>query len=1228
MTNIITTIIGLLEKVVLVLKKGLKEDNDIQTAILISLAPRVLTDPDELSRVKPYLNNLKNAIDKQNINNIAVAGSYGSGKSTLIKTFQNQYPQYKYLNISLASFKDNKGSNDPEAFERKLEISILQQMFYHVKPSEIPDSRFKRIVNITNKKLLFLTTFFVLWILSALLLFKFDYLNMLNPSKWNITYPFDWVALFSSCVFLAGVALLVKSVYRLFSNSKINKVNIKGELELGEAVEKSVFNHHLEEILYFFERTKFNVVVIEDVDRFDSTDIFTKLREINILINNSSLIKRSVKFVYAIKDEMFTDKSERVKFFEFIIPVIPFINPSNANEQLVKLIEGANLKGVLSEEFTSDVVTFIDDIDMRLLINIFQEYQVYRNVLSASLNQDKLFAILVYKNIYPDDFGLLAKRRGSLYKFLTDKETYIGKLKDELLDEINKIDSRLNILYGEASKDIKELRSVYINRLASRLKNFHSFKVVGKSVSLLEAVEDEFFNDIKMSARIMYGTYRFSYSNTYYLDEPVPGDVNFSSIEKEVSSDMTYDQRENVLNDKARNQIDILKIEKGKLRNRISELESLSVQEIFELIKIDDYLGVFNDSYLMRNLLLNGHIDEHFEDYISLLHEISLTKDDFNFERNIKSGIYVQFDYKLTKTDNLIRRLPEKYFIRDVMLNYSILECLLDNEIKYISKFEKFFNVLGKDGEKQFHFVYGFIVSNPKKLGRFVNYLCGVKPGLWLYINTKSGLSGDAVLKLMCNIFDYASLNAILKFENVESLATYIEQLDAFFQFCSEIKNINNIKNFISERNIKIKRLDLPSDEQEHIFNFIYSRNHYEITQHNISVIIKGNHKEHIHDELLSSNYTTILKLQLKELEEYIIANIESYIQNVMTLMENNCNESEETIVNILNRKDVKNSLKERLLISQNAQIQSISVIEDVDVKQMVLSKNKIAPTWNNVFDYYDSVEYCLDDTLISFLNDSANNDRLKLMVINDNANKDEQYLREISDKVLHCHELSLEAFIKLLGCFPYEFNSIRFSDFELQRIDILLDNKKIAFNVDNYKEIKGKGLSIRFIEIYQDQFVNKFSECEIEASDWLLIFRSPKISKEIKVTLIQSIDHDIITHNNEITVEVGNILGTDCFVPLGYEIIAALFKSYNNTEQRVTLINSQFPNLNETQIQSLTEELGQDYGKIFLKQRRPVFPYNDFNLNFFSNLKERDMIIRYEVNDARDSIKVFAKYQ
>lgn len=121
-----------------------------------SLAPKVLTKPEDIEKIQPYLNKLKETIDAKDVNNIALTGSYGSGKSTILKTFKALNPQYKFLNVSLAAFNQKDGELElveKEKLERLLEVSILQQIFYHVKPEKIPESRFKRIVNIPTSKI-------------------------------------------------------------------------------------------------------------------------------------------------------------------------------------------------------------------------------------------------------------------------------------------------------------------------------------------------------------------------------------------------------------------------------------------------------------------------------------------------------------------------------------------------------------------------------------------------------------------------------------------------------------------------------------------------------------------------------------------------------------------------------------------------------------------------------------------------------------------------------------------------------------------------------------------------------------------------------------------------------------------------------------------------------------------------------------------------------------------
>ncbi|MGW8123204.1 YobI family P-loop NTPase [Roseivirga echinicomitans] len=1230
MNTIITKAIYYLQRIIAFLQKRIPKEIQENTTIN-SLAPKTLTDSKDLERIKPYLDNLKQAIEAKGINNIAITGSYGSGKSTVLKTFQDQNSSYEFLNISLASFKENKDGQ--ESLERRLEISILQQMFYHVDPSVIPDSRFKRIVNVSEWRLTALTSLFILWLFSSTILFIFGYAEKLNPVNWRLSDSFDWITFVSFLVFVCGFGLIINKIYRLFKNSKINKLSIKGELELGDAVDKSVFNQHLEEIIYFFERTDFNVVVIEDVDRFDSTDIFTKLREINILLNDSDLIKRPIKFLYAIKDDMFTDKTERVKFFEFIIPVIPFINPGNANDQLTRLITNANLQDVLSEEFTSDIVTFIDDIDMRLLINIFQEYQVYERILNLSIGHDNLFAILVYKNIYPDDFGDLARRKGKLYSFLANKSLYISSLKNDLNTQISDIDDRLKLLEREIKKPIEELRAVYINRLIAKLPQFHKLDNDGRQVSVNEAVEDEYFNKIKQNIPLTYFQYSARNWDINYSRKNT--EVKLSDIEKDISRSLTYIEREKLLTDKKNNQAEVLKLDKAKLKNRITELENLSIQEIFELIEINDYLGDFGNSYLMRNLLLNGYIDENFDDYISLFHEVSITKSDFVFEKSVKAGISLDFKYELEKTENLIKRIPDKYFQRDVILNYSLIRCLLDNQLKFSKQLDNIFKCLKMDESKQFDFIHGFINNSPQHIALFIELLCSDKTGLWYYINEKSDLPDSEIQRLIRLIFEYANLDDVNRFDNVESLVNYFENLSEPFAFLGVFDNTNNVEKFISDKKIKFINLDLPKENQTQLFQQIYTNEHYQISEHNIEAIIKGNKKEYDTGQLQESNYTTLLKLELKPLYNYIDSNIEGYILNVMTLMKENTEESEGAILNILNRKseELSNKVKEKVLVSQKTMIQSINDIENVEIQQLALSHDRVVPNWENVFEYYNEIsgeddKSDFDKVLVDFLNRPINYEELCKVKIN-SSNATNDLIKKISNKILHGNKLTDSAFTKLLASLPYVYKQINYDGFSRPRLDILLDKNILTLSPENIEGLKqiDRSLSLRLIEDKQDKLIQDFTNLSLDSDDWLGILKSSRINGQIKLELVQSMDDSIIIDNLSVANIVCDLLPTDKRFPMNFEVLEAMFKANVSIKKRVHLLNLNFPDMNDEQIQSLTERLGKDYKKIFMKQHKPLFPNNDYNLDFFIKLQDRGLIIRYKLNEKGDKIKVIAMY-
>ena len=73
-----------------------KKNEVIKKKTLISsLAPKVLTKKEDIEKVQPYLDKLNETIDTKGINNIALTGGYGSGKSTIIATFKELNPQYE-----------------------------------------------------------------------------------------------------------------------------------------------------------------------------------------------------------------------------------------------------------------------------------------------------------------------------------------------------------------------------------------------------------------------------------------------------------------------------------------------------------------------------------------------------------------------------------------------------------------------------------------------------------------------------------------------------------------------------------------------------------------------------------------------------------------------------------------------------------------------------------------------------------------------------------------------------------------------------------------------------------------------------------------------------------------------------------------------------------------------------------------------------------------------------
>jgi len=220
-----------------------------------------------------YIELLKKGVNDKDVKNIALTGSYGSGKSSILKRFLNELPkkeQKKYLEISLANFdKDSKENEKEQSIER----SILQQIFYKVSKDKVPYSKLNRTENKDSKELWSYAFIFFVWIVSF---FVYKHRDAIHKTLETYDINIQTILLLGSIIpLLVTTFMIIYLILRGTGKIKLNKLSFQGvNLDLEENKEGSLLNQYIDEILYFFEATDYEVVIIEDLDRHEVTNIF------------------------------------------------------------------------------------------------------------------------------------------------------------------------------------------------------------------------------------------------------------------------------------------------------------------------------------------------------------------------------------------------------------------------------------------------------------------------------------------------------------------------------------------------------------------------------------------------------------------------------------------------------------------------------------------------------------------------------------------------------------------------------------------------------------------------------------------------------------------------------------------------------------------------------------------------------------------------------------------
>lgn len=865
-----------------------------------------------------YKNAMNYIFEHNDIRNVAITGAYSAGKSSILASYKKQ-SGLKFIHISLAHFCSFTGENDRDVTEAILERKIINQLIQHIDVNKIPQTNFK-VKRRVKRRVVLAQTIMILVAYIAFLHFRnfniwSDYLSVLKFFHERDSYgfldftvdPYSKMVSGGLLIILGGI-LIYLIINNLKNNNILKKIKLKTyEIDLFDKAEESYFDKYLNDVIYLFENTNANAIVFEDIDRFEINGIFERLREVNSLVNIrlEKEKKDSLRFFYLLRDDIFQSK-ERTKFFDYIVPIVPIMDSSNSYDELIKHFDQGEILGLFDEKFLQDISLYIDD--MRLLKNIYNEFIIYNCKLNITeLNHNKMLAIIVYKNLFPQDFGDLQLNKGMIHHLFARKSYFIADGIKELQEKLVKKQKEIEAMDNEHLQKLDELnflsRHLRINDLESRRKNLEN-----KLNNRREQFEDE-----------------------------------IRKIEKEIL----------LLNNKTLSQL--ITRENEERIFSTSFTDELGIKKDFTSVKGNDYFS------LLKYLIRNGYIDETYADYMTYFNEKSISRQDKVFLRSITDRISKDYMYELKNPEKIIPRLRIVDFDQIEILNFDLLEYLLKTpeNIQYLNRF-----LLQLRMTKNIVFIKKFMESQKETL-LFVKHLNLQWPDLFSTLLEEEQLP-PSLIKLYSLYTIYSLDSESLELVNKNNiLSNYISGCEDYLNI--ENPNIEKLIAGFKLLRISFKDIDYNTANKD-LFNNVYQNSLYEINFNLVKLILEEVYKIECCEDIFDRNYTSILSQPNSPLAQYIQQNMNSYIECVLLKMQSGINDDETKIMLILNDDSIEFGNKQKYIQKLKTFVTRIEDITDKSLWKDLIERNLVRYSEDNVIEYFLFTE-SMDNCLIEWIN-------------------------------------------------------------------------------------------------------------------------------------------------------------------------------------------------------------------------------------------------------------------
>lgn len=1080
------------------------------TAIRYTTSREVQMNPIKLSPVSDaqignYDAQLTFALTDPDMKNIALSGPYGAGKSSILATYKLRHPELKFLHISFAHFQDTSRADGHPTDEKRLEGKIINQLIHQLPAQAIPQTHFPLLREVDRAKVKGYIYWAIFWLLLlAFICFHDAWCGLVDSLSLESIRSLLGMTQRKEAVLVAAVICVILAARGLTDyiclqrNQRIlRKVNFKGanvDIELFSGENDSYFDRYLNEVLYLFDHVDADVVVFEDIDRYDRNLIFERLREINVLANCiRGQERKPLRFLFLIRDDLFTTK-DRTKFFDVIIPVVPVMDGSNSYAMLIRLFGQLEEDARPGDEFLRGVSLYIDD--MRLLRNIFNEYSVYycnyKESNEIELNVDKLLAMVIYKNLFPADYSMLHRGKGYVYTLFYNKPQLVCRKREELPKQLQTLEERLEEIQQEVFRDMNELDAAYYaenrrTRIQATGEEDISFSSRAKYIEAIKAnsYEIEYYSvDYYSSGRWVKENVRDKFDrlrkNPEYLEHK-------AMIEKRADAENLRQQIAEV-----KNALETLEI--MPLREMI---DNGNADEIFgatytnALGEVESYADVKRSSYfsLIPYLVRSGYIDESYQDYMSYYYADGLRREDKVFLRSLLEHNYKGAAYRLEEPCKVVGWMHSGQFETAECLNYQLLDALLLTAC-HPGELPKGTVQRGVDCEDRLRRLIRYVFKN-RAMDFFDGYLWHGKYAADFVEqmnreceNAATWVLGDEMLgartkcKYAMQTILHADTYRSRDLEDRQRLSEYVGQntqfLYAEFAEGEEKRFVEGIELF----QVKFQRLVLTDEEWDRaedpdrgtttlknnfgVLQQVYQRQLYVINVQNITALLRIFYKLPPQEIALSKLLTLIYLKDGESLKEYVDRHLEECL-SALAETDELLEDGEDMILLVLNREDLPEECKEKYVAAMacRREISLLKQVQDKALWPMLMDGHVLAAPYN-LTDYYFLSGNGMDEALVRYINSYPHTVTLSRGYLDSKYGKDAA--QSLYMDIIRCNSLCREKYNALARSFPFTCDAAAVGEIDEEKMRTLISKQTIPMTVDNLQYIRERYPKLAFV--------------------------------------------------------------------------------------------------------------------------------------------------------------------